>query len=174
MSTRTLSTDRSLTSRLRRLCEEEGLYFRTVADSKRDRVVLEDTSAKAPEPLATPLAIEDREGTVEPHLRAFDVREVRQRRAGKMTLRAYDPMKPTLPLEGVATAGTKLEKGVEIYRGAAPFLTEKEGKELATSRLQAERATATSVSFETNAIELFAGAKCTLEPALTYAGVARP
>jgi type VI secretion system secreted protein VgrG len=159
---------------VRRICEEDGLYFRQTVEDGRERFILEDASPKAKAALESALPLEDREGVETDHLRAFDVREARKRRPGKITLRGYDPMKPALALEGVATGGTQVEKDVEIYSGAVDFLTPDEGKKRATARLEAERATASIVTFRSNATPLHPGAKCTLEAAPSYRGAASP
>jgi type VI secretion system secreted protein VgrG len=160
---------------VRRMCEEAGLFFLHEDGEDKERIVILDASHNAPEAFDAALLVEDRAGSViARHLRAWGVRDVRARRAGKMTLRAFDPMKPTLPLEGSAEDGVGPEREIEIYHGAAPFLSEAEGKKLAALRLEAERATARVVTFETNATSIFPGAKCTLTPAKGYTGAARP
>ncbi len=166
--------DESDAAFVRRLCEEEGLYFRFALVDGRERFVLEDSSPQAKAAQADALVVEEREGVETQHGHVYDVREARRRRPGKITLRAYDPMKPALALEGVATAGTAIEKGVEIYRGAGSFLTSDVGKKDATTRLEAERATASVVTFRTNIPVLHPGARCTLEAAPRYTGIAPP
>src|SRR5262249_5335651 len=96
---------------IRRLCEEDGLYFRSAPGEHGETFVLEDTSAKAPAALPEHLYVGQREGSIQAlHLRAWDCREVRRRRPGKVTLRAYDPEHPSVPLEGVATGGKSTEQ----------------------------------------------------------------
>src|SRR5262249_6625574 len=86
---------------IRRLCEEEGLYFRFEPRDGFDAFVLEDASIRAPEAPggALPL-VENTELTAE-RSAAWAVEEQRRRRPGKVTLRDYDPDHPAAALEGV-------------------------------------------------------------------------
>ncbi len=158
---------------IRRMCEEEGLYFRSESGAHAEQFVLEDTSPSATAALHEPLLVVTRDA-LRTQVMAWDVRESRKRRPGKITLRAYDPVKPALALEGVSKGGTPVEQEVEIYRGAARFETPDEGKRVAKTRLESERATATTSAFATNTLMLFAGAKVALESDGAFAGAIKP
>ena len=158
---------------LRRMCEEEGLYFRSASNEDHELFVLEDSSPKAVAALEHELPVVSRDA-LRTHRVAWDVQESRKRRPGKVTLRAYDALKPAVALEGVAKAGTPTEQAVEIYRGAGRFETPDVGKKLAQTQLEAERATASTIAFATNALEFYAGAKLALDSAGAYAGASKP
>jgi type VI secretion system secreted protein VgrG len=157
---------------VRRLCEEEGLYFRFEPRDGFDAFVLEDASPHAPsaEPAALLVADTARLATDTPA--AFSCRAVRQRRPGKVTLRDYDPQKPALLLEGVADAGKEAEQA-EVYRAPGRFSTPSEGKTRAQVLLESLRADAKMMRFETSAVGLAPGLAVELEPAPDYAGSGR-
>lgn len=159
---------------IRRLCEEEGLYFRFDVQDGREVFVLEDSSGTATAGAEEPLQVVDRTGVVADHLIAVNCRDVRRRRAGRVTLRDYDPIKPSLSLEGVATQGVDVEKGVEVYAAPGGFQTPDEGRRRATLLLESIRASTLTVSFETNAITIAPGTFVELRCAPDYLGTARP
>jgi type VI secretion system secreted protein VgrG len=165
--------DETDASFIRRMCEEEGLYFRSESGANAEQFVLEDTSPNATAALHEPLLAQSRDA-LRTQSMAWDVRESRARRPGKVTLRAYDPVKPAVALEGVAKGGNPVEQEVEIYRGAGRFETPDDGKRLAKTHLESERATATTTAFATNTLMLFAGAKVELDSAGAPTGAAKP
>lgn len=89
-----------------------------------------------------------------------------------MTLRDYFYEKPNLSLEDVATGGTDVEQGVEVYEAQGGFRTPDAGKSRAAARLESLRADAVTVAFETNALALAPGMRVKLELAAGYAGAA--
>jgi type VI secretion system secreted protein VgrG len=159
---------------VRRLCEEEGLYFRFEARDGREVFILEDTSASAPAGADQPLQVADRTGVVAPHLVAVDCRDVRRRRAGSVTLRDYDPLKPSLSLEQAAAQGVDRERGVEVYAAPGGFQTPHEGRRRASLLLESIRVSADTVTFDTNAITIAPGTSVELRCAPDYFGTARP
>jgi type VI secretion system secreted protein VgrG len=142
---------------LRRICEEEGLFFRFDPKDGFDAFALCDRSSDAPETLPEPLPFVDTSGLRTSQRVAFNPRFTRQRRAGKVTVRDYDPARPALPLEGFAEGGLGLEKSVEVYEAPARFRSESEGQRAARIRLEALRADAATLRFETTALALRPG-----------------
>jgi type VI secretion system secreted protein VgrG len=159
---------------VRRLCEEEGFYFRFEPRDGFDAFVLEDDSRYAPAALDAPLPLMD-----EPHLHpdrpaAYACESTRKRRPGKVTLRDYSPANPALHLEGASQAGNALEQGTEVYSAPGRFKTPDQGTTRARILLESLRAEATTIRFETTAVSLAPGLHVELECTPDYAGTARP
>jgi type VI secretion system secreted protein VgrG len=156
---------------VRRICEDEGLYFRFLPIDGKDTFVLHDTSTARKSKLKSPLLVTHGLGLIKEHLAAWSLRAVRRRRVGKVTLRDYDQAKPSLPLEGVATGGVDVEQGVEVYAGPGGFKTSSEGKTRAKQALEAFRAEGSTIAFRTNALELAPGDVFSLGAAADYSGI---
>lgn len=159
---------------IRRICEEEGLYFRCPAEGEDELFVLEDTSAAVAPALDGPLTVVEDRNLLVGELLAYDVVAHRRRRAGKVTLRDYDPAKPALKLEGVAEGGTSLEKETEVYAAPGRFRDESAGKRRARLHLESLRASASTITLRTTAAQLAPGDAFDLECAPDYSGSARP
>jgi type VI secretion system secreted protein VgrG len=159
---------------IRRLCEEEGLYFRFEPRDGFDALVLEDASAHASPASPAKLPLIDATRLEAGVPAAFSCSAVRRRRTGKVTLRDYDPEKPALLLEGAASAGSDVEKRAEVYRAPGRFKTPAEGSKRARTLLESLRAESKTVRFETSALSLAPGLAVELQPAPDYAGTARP
>lgn len=159
---------------IRRLCEEEGLYFRFEARDGFDAFVLEDASAHAPAASPAKLPLVDAARLVADAPAAFSCSTVRRRRAGKVTLRDYDAGKPAVLLEGTASAGSDAEQQTEVYRAPGRFTTPEEGTRRAKTLVESLRAEAKTVRFATSAVSLAPGLVVELEHAADYAGTARP
>ncbi len=159
---------------VRRLCEEEGLYFRFEAKDGFDSLVLEDASAhaRAATPAKLLLVDESRLETGKPV--AFACESLRRRRPGKVRLRDYDPEKPSLSLESIVEAGTPVERSTEVYRAPGGFLTPVEGDIRARVLSESLRADAKRIRFETSAMGLAPGLTVELEPGPDHLGTARP
>ena len=157
---------------VRRLCEDEGLYFRLEARDGFDAFVLEDTSGGAPAAGTLPLVEEtllraDRAA-------AWACRDARRRRPGKVTLRDYDPEHPAADLEGVAEGGGGVETGVEVYQAPGRFKTQGDGVARARLAVEVLRAEARSIRFSTTALSLAPGLSFELQVDADYQGAARP
>lgn len=149
---------------LRRICEEEGLYFRFDPADGFDTFVLCDNSKDAPLALEAPLVFADAAGLRTEDIVAFHAKVRRARRPGKVTLRDFDPAKPSLNLEGVAEGGLDPEKTVEVYRAPGRFRSEDEGKRSARLVLESLRADATVLEFESRAFALRPGTSFEADP----------
>lgn len=158
---------------LRRLCEEEGLYFRFEPREGFDAFVLEDASSHAPAASPAKLPLLDASTLEANGPAAFSCSTLRRRKAGKVTLRDHDPEKPSLLLESLASAGSDVEKQSEVYLAPGRFKTPEEGTQRARVKLESLRAASKTVRFETSAVELEPGLTVELEPAADYAGTAR-
>ncbi|APR87916.1 Putative VGR-related protein [Minicystis rosea] len=158
---------------VRRLCEEEGLYFRFEARDDGDVFVLEDTSSAAPVALEAPLPVVDASSLASRSLAAFACTAERRRRPGKVTARAFDPEHPAAKLEGVALGGSVFEQGTEVY--ATPtHVTMRDDTSLGAALvLEALRVEAATVDFRTTAISLAPGLAVELASADDL-GTARP
>ena len=159
---------------LRRLCEEEGLYFRFAPGDGADIFVLKDTSSTAPPGVPDPITLVDDTGLHHAGLSAFRCRSTLIRRPGKVTLRDYDPEHPSVALEGTVSAGTPTETDVEVYAAPGRFKTPADGKQRAALHLEALRAEARAFTFLTSATELAPGVSFNMEMAPDYPGTARP
>ncbi|WP_437553194.1 type VI secretion system tip protein TssI/VgrG [Sorangium sp. So ce367] len=142
---------------LRRICEEEGLFFRFDPKEGFDAFVLCDRSDAAPDGLSDPLMFVDESGLVPGQRVAFAARQIRRRRPGKVALRDHDPARPAVKLEAKAEGGLEPEKAVEVYQAPGRFRTDGEGQREATLRLEALRADADVLEFDTTALELRPG-----------------
>lgn len=144
---------------LRRICEEDGLYFRFDPQDGDgfDAFVLCDRSSDAPDVLADPLLFVDASGLRASERVAYNPRHLRKRRVGKVAVRDYDPSHPAVKLEGTAEGGLDAEKRVEVYEAPGRFRSEGEGQRAARLRLEALRADADTLYFETTALALRPG-----------------
>jgi type VI secretion system secreted protein VgrG len=159
---------------IRRICEDEGLYFHFEPREGFDALVLEDSSSSAPKALGDPLALVGEHTLRMDRPAAFRCTGRRQRRVGKVTLRDYDPEKPALLLEAVAEGGKPLERAAEVYFGAGGFKTPSAGNERAKRRLESLRAEARTYRFRTNVVSPRPGHALGLEVSEGYDGPARP
>ncbi|WP_437621376.1 type VI secretion system Vgr family protein [Sorangium sp. So ce1151] len=142
---------------LRRICEEEGLFFRFDPKDGFDAFVLCDRSADAPEVLAGPLPFVDASGLRANEQVAYAPHHQRRRRPGKVTLRDYDPARPAFKLEATAAGGLDIERGAEMYQAPGRFRSESHGKRAARLQLEALRADAETLQFKTTALALRPG-----------------
>lgn len=142
---------------LRRICEEEGLFFRFDPKEGLDAFVLCDRSSGAPEVLEGALRFVDGAALRAGERVAWDARRRRQRRTGKVTVRDFNPARPAATLEGKAEGGLDVEKGVEVYRAPGGFSTQRDGTRAARLWLESLRADAETWSFETTALALRPG-----------------
>ncbi|MFO0590353.1 MAG: type VI secretion system tip protein TssI/VgrG [Polyangiaceae bacterium] len=140
---------------VRRLCEDEGLFFREELKDGAAAFVLGDTSTAA----AADLTIRhmDASTMVSSARCLWECRSRRRRRPGKVTLRDYDFEHPAASLEGVAAAGSDVEQGIEVYAAPGRFRSPDEGNDRAKLRLEALRAEALTYGFRTNAVDLAPG-----------------
>jgi type VI secretion system secreted protein VgrG len=142
---------------LRRICEEDGLFFRFDPKDGLDAFVLCDRSSDAPDGLAAPLLFVDASGLRPGEQVAFNALHRRRRRVGKTAVRDYDPAHPAAKLEGEAEGGLAAEKAVEVYEAPGRFKSGSDGARAARLRLEALRADADTLQFETTALGLRPG-----------------
>lgn len=153
---------------IRRICEEEGLYFHAAtAPEGEPRFVIADTSASAPAFEATLLMTDDA-GLTYAGLAAWSPRVHAARCPGKVTLRDHNHAKPAAKLEASATAGRAAEMATEIYLAPGRFRTPSEGAARARVFLESARAHGKRLSFESNAIGLAPGQTFNVEHAGDY------
>ena len=159
---------------IRRLCEEEGIYFRFDDSEDGEILVLSDTSSTAPAGLCDPLLVVDETSMSTRSTVAFACRAVRTRRPGKVTARDYDYEHPAAVLEAVATAGNSVEARTEVYAALPRFGQPGSLDRRATLLLQSLRAEASTVHFRTTAVALAPGRSLELERTGDVEGAARP
>ncbi len=111
---------------IRRLCEEEGLFFFTTATERGERFVLADTSSALPS-FSDPLTVTDGSALSQSALVAWQPRLASKRRPGKVTLRDHNPEKPAVKLEATTSAGVAVEKETEVYLAPGRFQTPSDG-----------------------------------------------
>ena len=159
---------------VRRLCEEDGLWLREDPGEEASGYVLADRPMAAPEDEAVQLA--DEAGLVAGHdgegRRAWQARLSRRRAPGKVVTRDYAFSTPAVTIEGEHQAGTKHEQGCVIY--AAPDRAPDAAAAGERSRLHMEalRAQASEVTFDTSALTLRPGVRVTLETQGAYSSLA--
>ncbi|MFO0759558.1 MAG: type VI secretion system tip protein TssI/VgrG [Byssovorax sp.] len=159
---------------IRRLCEEEGLYFRFESKDGAEVFVLEDTSSSAPDALGGPLPLADAHDLGAPGASAFRPRLKLRRRPGKVTLRDYNQEKPAVDLESSKSAGTAIEKEIEVYEAPGRFADPDLGEVRARRRLEGLRADGEVVRFETTALAIAPGTLVDLDPTADIRSAARP
>jgi type VI secretion system secreted protein VgrG len=160
---------------IRRLCEEDGLYFRFEAADGVESFHLEDTSSAADAALDDPLTVVDAGGLRGTRACAWDPSLAIQRRAGKVTLRDYAYATPAVLLEGVAVGSiAAAEEAVEVYEAPGRFASASDGEKRAKLRLQSLRCDAETIGFSTSATSTFPGSVVTLEVDPGFSGAARP
>ncbi|MEO7330717.1 MAG: type VI secretion system tip protein TssI/VgrG, partial [Minicystis sp.] len=148
-----------------RLCEEEGLLLRFASVDDGERVVVDDDTTGAEDALPGPLLLGDTTDMSPGRAVAFGYRRTHRMAAGKVTLRDYDPAKPTFKLEATKTGGADIEQGLEVYEGPGRFKDASEGDVRVERRLQGLRSRSRALSFRTNAFGLAPGLSFTLERA---------
>lgn len=142
---------------LRRLCEEEGLYFRFEPRGGFDAFVLEDSSRHATPAGAGPLPLVDDAALAAGRAIAWEWSERRGRRAGRVVLRDHDHQHPAALLEGRAAAGSDVEQGIEVYEAPGRFLREPDGAARARTLLEAHRADSRTIQIRTTELALAPG-----------------
>lgn len=135
---------------IRRLCEEDGLYFHFEPRDGQDALVLEDDLKNGLPALEVPIQVATAAGLDVKVPVAFDVHCRRSRRPGKLTGRDHDFARPNLLLEETSKGGDKHEQDLEVY--CAPLL-----KDTASRRLESIRADAEVITFQSNAVEVRPG-----------------
>lgn len=145
-----------------RLCEEHGFYLRFEPEESGEALILDDDNAVAPEPYPDGIPLSPRLLPREDLPVAVFGARTSGRAPGKVTLRDYDPGRPTLALAGEAVAGRPSEQDLEIYEAPGGFSSPEEGEARARRRLESLRAGASRIAFTTNAIGLAAGTRCRL------------
>lgn len=158
---------------LRRICEEDGLYFRFDPRDGFDALVFEDSSSVAPRALEAAIAVVDRAGLVPGADVAWDVRRHRVRRTGKVTLRSHDPARPALKLTGAAVTGADPEVALERYLAPGRFGSPPEGDDEARRFLESLRADAQTVQLRTTATAIAPGLAFELEPSSGHRSAVR-
>ena len=159
---------------VRRLCEEEGLYFRFEAGADEDVLVLEDTSPAAPPALDGPLAVVVESMLASRAVVAFRCSAGRQRRPGRVTARRHDYEHPAVALEATARGGNRFEKATEVYATTATTALRDDSERGAALVLESLRAEAATVAFTTTAVMLAPGLSVELTCEDDLLATARP
>ena len=154
---------------IRRLCEEEGLFFFSEVTDAGEKFVLADTSSSA-DAFPDPVIVTDGGGLAQNALVAWQARVMTQRLPGKVTLRDHNPAKPAAVLTGSASGGVAIEKETEVYLAPGRFTSPSEGEARAKTKLSILRALSKRISFETSALALAPGHLVTLEHGDDFAG----
>jgi type VI secretion system secreted protein VgrG len=157
---------------LRRLCEEDGLYYRFPSQPGDDAETIEisDCSAGAASALAGPLTLVDDAGLLGSGPAATGWRTIRRRRPGKVTLRDYDHEHPAVDLEATSKDGTEIEQGSEVYEAPGRFKDPGGGTARARWRLESLRAGALQSTFESTALALAPGLSFAVEVGADHLG----
>ena len=162
---------------VRRLCEEEGLYFRFEAERRLRRLRARGrVGARAARPRQRSCRWSTRRGSKRVRPSAFACSAARRRRPGQgHAARLRSRASPSLLLEGIAAAGSDVEQSGEVYRRAGPLHDAGGGRRGGRKTLvESLRAEAKTMRFETSAVGLAPGLVVELERGADYAGTARP
>jgi type VI secretion system secreted protein VgrG len=155
---------------VKRICEEHGLFFHFSPTEDGEAFVLEDDSTTTEEPYPRGIAVVSRTTESETRPIAHGLVRRTERAVGKVTLRDYTPDKPDLRLESTSELGLPEERALERYEAPGGFQSPEEGAVRAKLRLESLRATASLLTFETNALALSPGAGCTLAETTDHQG----
>ena len=159
---------------IRRICEEEGIYFRFDEADAGDVLVLCDASPHAPAALGDALAVVDRSGQHNDAPAAWDCEALRVARTGKVTVRDYSPAQPAAKLEGTKSLGLANEQAFEVYAAPGGFDVASAGAGRAQHLLEAIRADAATLRFMTTATALAPGRSVELHQSDGFTGIANP
>jgi type VI secretion system secreted protein VgrG len=157
---------------VRRLCEEEGLYFRfpEPAGDADEKIEIADRSSSAPPAVEASLPLVDDSGLTGSGPSLHSLRTQRRRRPGKVTLRDHDHEHPAVALEASRSDGTALEKGVEVYEAPGRFHQGGGGDRRARVRLESLRAGALKTTFQSTALALAPGLSLSIDVGVNYLG----
>lgn len=143
---------------VKRLCEEEGIYFFTEpqGDDGKNVVIFADDSTSAP-PIEGDAEVPFRvRGGLEQRADAVTEIELRRRVVpGKIILRDYDFKKPTLDL--TCDASSDADTDLELYDFPGRYVEPSQGKRLAKVRLEAEQAERRTLRIEADCTRIRAG-----------------
>lgn len=157
---------------VRRLCEDEGLFFHFEAKDGKEAFVLSDGSTHAAADIS--LRHVDGAGLQSAARCLWGCRSRRRRRPGKVTLRDHDFEHPAVTLEGSETAGPSVEHDIEVYEAPGRFRSPSEGTERAKIRLESLRADALTYTFATNAADVAPGIGITVDASAAPPRTAQP
>ncbi|MEZ4439200.1 MAG: type VI secretion system tip protein TssI/VgrG, partial [Polyangiaceae bacterium] len=156
---------------LRRLCEEDGLWYRFEPRDGFDEVVLGDDVEGAPESsLGEPLLLTEEAGLGADVPRAWQVEVGRARAVGAVTMSGYAFRNPAAAVTGDAELGSDVELPSRCYRVAPRATTAAEATRAAQIAVEAARAESRRVRFTTSAFVLQPGRRFELEPDVGYTG----
>lgn len=150
---------------VRRLCERGGFFVRETATEDELTHTLADRSADGPRCVTDPLAVTDDSGLREARPCAWGVVATRTRVAGAVRVRDYDADNPAVDIEGLDKGGSDHEQALERYLAPIGAKDSAGAAAQAKTVLEALRATARLVRFNSNAPECAAGTTVASEPA---------
>ncbi len=160
---------------VRRLCEEHGLFFQLTATESGEETFLLSDRSTGRDPGPTPaLSLSSRQARAADAAIALAPRLSRRRAPGKVTRRDYDVEHPDVPLEGTKEDGAPEEKKLDVYQAPGGFTDAGQGTARAQLLLEALRAEATVLTFETPCFTLGVGEVFAIEESERYVGLTRP
>ena len=159
---------------VRRLCEEEGLYFRFESRDGVETFVLEGDSTSAPAAASPKVVLCDENALDATSPSAFACEEDRTFVTGSLMVRGYDVDHPAAKLEGKAMLGTDGEKAYERFVAPARLTTPDSEEARAGRLLEATRATARLYRFRSTAHDLAPGTSFEMTLSLDYTGLVAP
>lgn len=159
---------------IRRLCEEDGFYFRFEAGEEKDEIVLMDDVSAAPKGLDAPLPLAEEAGLGADKLRAWHGEVVRRRAPGRVVAADYEFRKPALDVKGEAKGGHASEERWEVFKSAARAADPAGAEKQARILLESLRAESLVTTFETSAFVLAPGKRVEVEAEEGHLGSAVP
>jgi len=150
---------------VRRLCEEEGLFFRFEERDGRETFVLDEGGVEPPPLAPDTLALVDEHSSLGSQPVAVRLSQGRNLRAGKVHVHAYDHESPKLELAADKTAGHAREKALERLFASPPRTPKGEEATRAERLLEAVRTDAETIHLTTNHLGIAPGLGFSLESA---------
>ena len=149
---------------LRRICEEQGLWYRFEPGDGVDQVVLCDEAKAAPEaPLASAILVAEEAGLMGERPRAWNLDVSRERRPGRVKTAGYNFRKPALAVAGDVRADAPVDETTELFLVAPDAASPEDATRMATVALEAARTGAERVRFSTSTVAVAAGRRFELE-----------
>lgn len=149
---------------VRRLCEDEGLFFRFDFEDGHEVIVFADRSAGAPPALGGPLPLAGDSGLTAPGPTAFGWIAERRRAPGSVRVRDHDPEKPRVTLDATASAGSDAERAAAVYAAPGGFRDGAAGDRRARTALEALRSHTETARLTSTALALAPGRAFDVEP----------
>ena len=156
--------DESSLTFLRRVCEQQGFWYRHEPGDGVDEVVLaDDASGAPPSALDGPLLVTEQAGLIGERPRAWDLEVSEERRPGRVEIAGYNFRKPAVAVTADVREGEPADHERRIFAVAPDAASPEDAQRIGTVALQAARATGRRVRLSTSGYVLLPGHQFELE-----------